>query len=406
MISPSREDDTGPPERVVQRDEGIISQRLVLILAAACGIAVANLYYAQPLLAEIAHSFGASTGAAGLIVTLSQVGYAIGLAFVVPLGDVLERRSLVVGVLLLAVLALAAAAFAPSIGVLAVIGIAIGLTSVVAQVLVPFAADLASAGRRGRVVGTVMSGLLVGILLARTVSGIVAAAFGWRAIFGLAAVLMLGLASVLWRALPKRPPNAPLPYGALLISIVTLLREEPVLRRRALYGGLDFATFSVFWTTAAFLLSRGPYNYGTAVIGTFGLLGAAGALMASVAGRLVDAGHESLATGAFASAITVSFGLLFLGGHSLVALIAGVLVLDLGVQGLHITNQSVVYRLRQDARSRITTAYMTTYFTGGALGSAAAVAVYGAAGWGGVCLLGGVVASSIVVLWLLATARD
>jgi predicted MFS family arabinose efflux permease len=367
-------------------------------------MAVANLYYAQPLLASIARSFGASTGAAGLVVTLTQVGYAVGLALIVPLGDILERRSLVVSVLLCAVVALAAAALAPSIGLLAVIGIAIGLTSVAAQVLVPFAADLAPAARRGRVVGTVMSGLLIGVLLARTVAGLVAAAFGWRAIFGVAAVLMLGLAVVLRRVLPRRNPNTAQPYGTLLSSILTLLREEPVLRRRALYGGLDFAAFSVFWTTAAFLLAGAPYHYGTAIIGAFGLLGVAGALMASVAGRLVDRGHESLATGGFALGIALSYGLLFLGAHSLIALIAGILLLDLGVQGLHITNQSVVYQLRQDARSRITTAYMTSYFTGGALGSAAAVALYGARGWGGVCLLGGILGAIIVLAWVQSAA--
>jgi predicted MFS family arabinose efflux permease len=360
---------------------------------------VANLYYAQPLLAAIARDLHASTGAAGLVVTLTQVGYALALALVVPLGDILERRTLVVGVLLLSVVALIAAALAPTVTVLALLGIGIGVTSVVAQVLVPFAADLAPPERRGSVVGTVMSGLLIGILLARTVSGLVAAAFGWRAIYVLAAVLMLLLSGVLWRALPTRRPNAPLRYGEVLFSVLAIVRAEPTLRRRAVYGGLGFGTFSIFWTSAAFLLAGPPYGYTTAVIGAFGLLGAAGALMASVAGRLVDGGYQRPASGFFAACIALSFLLLWWGGHGLIALVAGVIVLDLGVQGLHITNQSVVYGLRADARSRITTAYMTSYFTGGALGSAASVAVYGARGWGAVCLLGGVLGAIVVVLW-------
>lgn len=376
-----------------------ISRRLVFILATACGLAVANLYYAQPLLATIAREFHSGTGPAGLVVTLTQVGYALGLALLVPLGDVLERRRLVVGVLLCAVVALVAAALAPSLLVLAVIGLVIGVASVVAQILVPFAADLAGEAERGRVVGTVMSGLLIGILLARTLSGLVAGAAGWRWVYALAAVLMLGLTLLLQRTLPRTRPTAALPYPLLLRSVFAILRDEPVLRRRALYGALCFATFSAFWTTASFLLAGPPYRYHTAVIGLFGLLGVAGAVIASVAGRLADRGHAHGATGAFAVAILASFGLLFLGGRVLAALVAGIVLLDLGVQGLQITNQSQVYRLRPDARSRINTAYMTSYFAGGALGSAGAVLVYGWEGWGGVCLLGVACAAAIMTLW-------
>jgi predicted MFS family arabinose efflux permease len=378
-------------------------RRLVLLLAAACGIAAANLYYAQPLLAAIAHEFHASTGQAGAIVTLTQVGYALALAFVVPLGDILERRALVTGVLLLAAGVLVATALAPNITVLALLGLGIGVTSVVVQVLVPFAADLAPAERRGRVVGTVMSGLLIGILLARTASGVVAAAFGWRAIYVVAAVLMLLLSAVLRWALPVRRANSGLGYGQVLRSVLTIAREEPLLRLRALYGALAFASFNVFWTTAAFLLAGRPYGYGTAAIGAFGLLGVAGALIASVAGRLVDTGHERLATGVFAACLPLAFLILWLGAHLVVALIVGIVVLDLGVQGLHITNQSVVYSLRGDARSRLTTAYMTSYFAGGALGSAAAVALYSAHGWDAVCLLGGIVGLLALGTWLLCS---
>jgi predicted MFS family arabinose efflux permease len=380
---------------------GQLPARLILTLAVATGLAVANLYYAQPLLAQIAHAFGAGEGQVGMVVTLTQVGYAAGLALLVPLGDILERRTLVTAILMLAALALAMSALAPSITLLALIGIAVGLSSVVAQILVPFAADLAPAESRGRVVGTVMSGLLIGILLARAVSGAVAGIWGWRAIFGLAAVLMVGLAAVLWISLPNRPASAPLSYPALLRSILTLIGRQPVLRLRMLYGALSFGAFTVFWTTAAFLLSRPPYSYGTAVIGAFGLIGAAGALMASVAGRLADRGFARGMTGAFGACILAAFLLLFLGAHSLPVLIGGIIVLDIGSQGLHITNQSVIYRLDPAARSRLTTAYMTSYFTGGAAGSALAVALYTARGWGGVCLLGGLMAAVMLAVWLI-----
>jgi len=383
-----------------------LSRRHILLLAAATGLAVANLYYAQPLLAQIARSFHASDGQAGLVVTLTQVGYAAGLAFLVPLGDVPARYRLVVAVLLVAAAALALAAFAPSITLLALFGAAIGLTSVVAQILVPFAADLAADEDRGRVVGTVMSGLLIGILLARTVSGIVAALSSWRVMFGLAAILMVALAAVLWRALPRDCPTGPLSYGSLLRSILDLVRRNAILRQRSLYGALGFAAFSVFWTTAAFLLAGPPYHYGAALIGAFGLVGAAGALMASVAGRLADRGYARWTTLLFAACIAASFVLLYAGAHLLPVLIAGIIVLDIGTQGLHITNQSVIYSTGGGARSRLTTAYMTTYFVGGAAGSALSVAIYTVHGWGGVCVLGAALGAAAILLWLLRDMRS
>jgi predicted MFS family arabinose efflux permease len=211
---------------------------------------------------------------------------------------------------------------------------------------------------------------------------------------------MVGLSIVLWLSLLSRPPAAPLSYPVLLRSILTLIRRQPVLRLRMLYGALDFGAFTVFWTTAAFLLSRPPYGYGTAVIGAFGLIGVAGALIASVAGRLADRGSAPIMTGAFGLCILAAFVLLFAGAHALVPLIAGIIALDIGAQGLHITNQSVIYQLDRTARSRLTTAYMTSYFMGGAFGSALAVALYTARGWGGVCLLGGIIAALILALWL------
>lgn len=394
-----KEHTAGQARRAGTSERGGMSQRLVLIFAVATGIVVANLYYAQPLLDTIAREFHTTSGAVGLIVTLTQIGYALGLLFIVPLGDLLERRRLVVTVLVGTTLALAGSALAPTIGVLAGL---VGVTSVVAQVLIPFAASLAPEAERGRVVGTVMSGLLVGVLLARTFAGLIAQAAGWRAVYWIAAALMLAMIAALWHELPQvGRPAAGMKYGRLLESVWGLVRTEPVLRRRSVYGALAFASFSVLWTSIAFLLARPPYGYGQAVIGLFGLLGVAGALCASVAGRLADRGWARYSTGAFVVLSLAAFGLLALGGARLLPLVAGIVLLDLGVQGTQITNQSEIYRLRPEARSRITTAYMVSYFIGGAVGSFASAVAYGAAGWAGVCLLGAAFAAANVTLWVV-----
>ncbi len=368
-----------------------ISRRLVVVLAVASGVAVANLYYAQPLLSEIAHGLHVSSGSAGLLVTLSQVGYALGLLFVVPLGDLLERRRLIVVVLGVAVLTLVGASVSPDLPVLGAFLLLGGLTSVVAQILVPFAATLAGDDERGRVVGTVMTGLLLGILLARTASGVVGQWLGWRAVYLVAAIPMVALIVVLRAELPVVAPTAPMPYRQALRSVAALLRDHPTLRIRCAQGALGMAAFSLFWTTMAFLLAGAPYHYGDAVIGLFGLAGAAGALTAGRAGRLADKGHAHLATLAFAAVVAVSFLPLFLGAHHLAWLLVGVVVMDAGVQGTQVTNQSQVYALDGEARSRLTAAYMTLYFVGGAIGSALGAVLYSAHGWGGVCAAGAVI---------------
>ena len=371
----------------------------MLILAVACGIAVANLYYAQPLLHTLARTFGTSSALVATVVTVTQVGYAAGLLFLVPLGDLVRRRRLVVVMGLLAVVGLIGCSVAPNFALFEVAALAVGCTSVVAQILVPLAADLAPEGRRGQVVGTVMSGLLLGILLARTVSGLLASLAGWRVVYLVAAVAMLVLVVVLQLVLPSVRPSSQLSYGALLRSTATMVREEPLLRRRALLGALAFACFSVLWTTISFLLSGSPYHYGIAVIGLFGLVGAAGALCATFAGRLADAGWTRHITVGFAVLIVVAFVLMVPGHDNLIALVAGIVVLDIGAQGTQITNQSVIYSLRADARSRINSAYMTSYFVGGAVGSAVAGLVYSVMGWNGVCLLGIVLAVAMVAVW-------
>ncbi|MGZ4185765.1 MAG: MFS transporter [Solirubrobacteraceae bacterium] len=378
-----------------------VSRRLVLLLAVTCGAAVANLYYAQPLLHTLAQAFSVSDSTAGLLVTASQIGYAIGLAFLVPLGDLLERRRLIVAVLLVCALGQAVAAAAPEFGVFALAVGVVGVSSAVAQIIVPMSSSLAADHERGRVVGTVMSGLLIGILTARTASGILAGLLGWRAVFVIATGVMVVLAATLRWALPKVPPTESLPYRSLLRSVGRLVVQEPVLRQRMAVGAAVMGCFSALWTSIAFLLSGPPYNYGNTAIGLFGLAGIAGAAIAPVAGRLADRGKGKLATSAGLLILLASWGLLLLGAHSAVLLVAGIVALDLGAQGVHISNQSAIYALNADARSRITTAYMLAYFAGAAAMSAAASTLYGSDGWTGVCVLGAAVAAAGLVVWLI-----
>ena len=374
----------------VARRSGI-SQALVLLFAVSCGVSVANLYYAQPVLDDIAKSFGTSSGTAGLVVTFAQIGYAIGLALLVPLGDLLTRRWLVPLVLSVTAVGLVVSASAPAIGVLIAVGLVVGAGSVAAQILVPMAASLADEEHRGHVVGVVMSGLLLGILLARTVSGVVAQASSWRVVYGMAAGMTVVLAAVLFRWLPGEGERPRIGYGTLLRSAARLLATESLLRRRALFGALGFAAFSVFWTTMAFLLAGAPYHYDDLTIGLFGLVGASGALCANMAGRWSDRGWTRTTTLVFAALVLVSFLPLWWGRHNLSMLIVGIVLLDVGVQGLQVTNQSLIYRLAPDARSRVNSAYMVCYFAGGALGSALGSSIYESHRWAGVCVLGAVI---------------
>lgn len=383
-----------------------IGRNLVLLLAIGCGAAAANLYYAQPLLHTLATGLGVSDSTAGLIITISQLGYVLGLAFVVPLGDLHERRGLITTTLLLTAAGMVAAALAPGFAVFGAAIAVVGVTSVVAQVIVPMSSSLAAESERGRVVGTVMSGLLVGILLARTVSGLIAAALGWRAVFWFGAAAMVTLAATLRRALPRVPPTTELSYRGLLRSIVALIADEPVLRQRMVIGALDFGVFSVLWTSLAFLLSGAPYHDGNAAIGLFGLVGVAGAGAATLSGRLADRGHGGRVTTVSIVVMLAAWGVLALGRTSVIALIIGIAILDLGVQGLHISNQSTIYALRPEARSRLTTAYMVSYFLGGATFSGLTSALYASDGWTGVCILGAGASALALITWAFTEGAD
>jgi predicted MFS family arabinose efflux permease len=377
-----------------------VKRSLVLLLAIACGLSVANTYYVQPLLDAIARDLHAGHAAAGLLVTVGQLGYAAGLVLLVPLGDLADRRRLVTVALLVAALGLAGAAVAPGIGTLGIALAAVGVTSVVAQILIPFAATLAPDAQRGRIVGSVMTGLMVGSLLSRTLAGLVAQVAGWRAMFWLGAVAMVGLAALLWRRLPDLAPSVTLPYRDLLRSVGTLVAREPVLRRRSLYGALAFALMSVFWTTLAFVLASGPYDFGEASIGLFSLIGIPAAFAAPYVGRFADRGQARVATGAYLGIIAAGLVLALAGAHHLLALAGAAILITGGAQALHVTNQSEIYALDASARSRITTAYMTSFFAGGTAGSALAAAACAASGWTAVVALGGAFAATGVGLWL------
>ncbi|HGY9604714.1 TPA: MFS transporter [Enterobacter roggenkampii] len=376
-----------------------LSPALILLMSVATGLAVASNYYAQPLLDTIARAFNLSASSAGFIVTAAQLGYAAGLLFLVPLGDMFERRMLIVSMTLLAAGGMLITASSQSLTMM-IIGTALtGLFSVVAQILVPLAATLASPEKRGKVVGTIMSGLLLGILLARTVAGLLASLGGWRTVYWVASVLMVIMALALWRGLPKVKQENHLNYPQLLASVFSLFTQDKLLRTRALLGCFTFANFSILWTSMAFLLAAPPFNYSEGVIGLFGLAGAAGAVGARPAGGLADKGKSHLTTSAGLVLLLLSWAAIWYGHVSVLALIVGILVLDLTVQGVHITNQTVIYRVKPEARNRLTAGYMTSYFIGGAAGSLISASAWQHAGWSGVCAIGAIVATINLLVW-------
>jgi predicted MFS family arabinose efflux permease len=357
----------------------------IRLLAFTAGAVVANLYYNQPLLPEIGRSFGLHDGRVGLVSTASQLGYAVGLLFFVPLGDIVERRTLIVILLWCVAASLAASAVAPNFALLAAASFAVGVTTVVPQLVIPFAAGLVDASSRGRIVGRVMGGLLIGILAARVVAGAVGAVAGWRAMFALAAALMVVLAIVLSRALPRETERPRVPYPALMRSLITVAREQPVVRDAGAVGALCFLGFSAFWTTLAFRLELPPLHYGSAVAGAFGLVGIVGASAAPLVGRLADRRSPRATVGIGIGIVAASFVLFAIAGSTLAGLVIGVVLLDAGMQAVGVSNQTRIYRLRADLHSRLNTVYMVTYFAGGSIGSAVGVWAWGRWRWTGVC---------------------
>ncbi|KPB29920.1 Major facilitator transporter [Pseudomonas syringae pv. syringae] len=375
---------------------------MVMLFAFCCGAIVANIYYAQPIIELIAPDIGLSSTAASLIVSLTQIGYALGLFFLVPLGDLLENRRLMLVTTVVAILSLLGAAFAEQPNVFLLVSLLVGFSSVSVQMLIPLAAHLAPEESRGRVVGGIMGGLLLGILLARPIASLVADHFGWRAVFGSAAVVMIGISVVLATTMPKRVPDHRASYGQLLFSLWTLLRTQPVLRQRAFYQACMFATFSLFWTAVPLELSR---NHGLSQtqIAIFALIGAIGAIAAPISGRLADAGYTRIA-----SLGALLFGALsFLPGlvhpaYSVIGLAITGVVLDFCVQTSMVLGQRTVYALDAASRSRLNALYMTSIFIGGAIGSAVASPLFDHGGWSWVLIAG----TALPLIALLAFLRD
>ncbi|RFP63951.1 MFS transporter [Hymenobacter lapidiphilus] len=370
----------------------------VWLMAITCGLVVANLYYNQPLLAEIGRTFGLTESKVSWVATITQVGYTLGLLLLVPLGDKWERKRLIMSLVMLVAVCLAVAAYAPTFGVLVGASLLLGFFSAVPQLLVPMAASLASDEQRGRVVGKVMSGLLIGILLSRTISGYVGLHFGWRTMFLVGAGLMLVLVAVLARMLPSNQPYYAGSYGSLLRSLGTLARELPVLRRSSIIGACLFGGFSAFWTTLVFFLESDAYGYHADVAGLFGLIGATGAFAASFAGKSADHKGPGFALRVGLALFLGGYVLMTFGGYHLLGLIAGVIVLDVGQQMAHISNQTRIFSLRPEARSRLNTVYMTACFIGASAGSLLGGIAWDHYQWPGVCAVGlGLVALAYVV---------
>lgn len=379
---------------------------LTPLLATACGLIVANLYYAQPLIGPVGQALGLSSAAAGLIVTLIQIGYGAGLLLIVPLADLVENRRLICSLLGASAIALGCAAVAASAPVFLLAAVCIGLASVAAQVVVPFAAHLAPEHARGRVVGNVMSGLLLGIMLARPVSSVVADLWGWHAIFAISAVAMALLAVVLLRLLPTRRPAPAVRYGALLASMWSLLRRQPVLRRRAAYQACMFGAFSLFWTVSPLWLADG-FGLSQSGIALFALAGVAGAIAAPIAGRLADRGRSRRVT-AFALLIGVgAFALSRAGAPgsvaALTALTVAAIVLDFGVSANLVVGQRAIFALSPEYRGRLNGLYMAIFFVGGATGSGLGAWAYAQGGWALASTLGG--ALPLLALLYFTTER-
>lgn len=343
---------------------------VILSFAIACGVNVANVYYAQPLIGPISESFHLDLSASGLIVTMIQIGYVIGLIFLAPLGDLLENKMLILTALSAVIASLALSSFAPTASIFIAVSLLLGITATATQMILPVAAHLAPEHKRGQIVGTVMSGLLFGILLARPVSTLVAGFIGWRGVYAASAVAMIAVVAMLSFTLPRRRPDHTLDYAKLLGSMWSILRTTPELQRRTAYQGMMYGAFSLFWTAAPLILLQPPFSLSHTVLSLFLLSGAAGAFVAPLAGRLADKGHGDALTIAAIIMVAIGFVLVWFGGHSLMLWVLAGIILDAGVQMNMLVGQRTIYGLGADIRSRVNALYIALFFLGGAIGSA------------------------------------
>ncbi|MBY8825234.1 MFS transporter [Sphingomonas colocasiae] len=377
-----------------------LSPGLTLLFAVASGLAVANAYFAHPLLDMMADDIGLSRAHAGLIVAATQLGYGLGLILLVPIGDLVDRRRLVIAQSLLSVLALVAIAFATGPAMLLATMATMGLLAVVTQAFVAFAASLAPPDARGRIVGAVTSGIVIGILLARTIAGALTDLAGWRSVYLASALSTLLVVALLYKTLPRQPkPASSMPYARLIASLFALIATERVLLVRGLIAMLIFADITTLLTPLVLPLSAPPFSLSHGAIGLFGLAGVAGALAAGRAGRWADRGHAQRVTGAALLLMFAAWGPIAMLPHSMLWLVLGVVIVDFGLQAAHVTNQAMIYRTRPEAQSRLTAGYMLFYAIGSALGSSSSTIVYAHAGWGGICMLGAGIALATIFLW-------
>lgn len=381
-----------------------MSFALTILFAVAGGVAVGNLYWSQPLLGDIAGSLRVSAGTSALLVTVTQLGYAFGVLTIVPLGDTADRRRLIPMVMFGSAVALFMAALAPSFAVLLVALVGVGLTTISGQLLTPLAGDLARDEQRGRVVGTIVSGLLIGILLSRTVSGLVAGVFGWRVIYVLAAGMTISMAGILAWVLPVLPKRPAVAYRTLVMSVFTTVGAHRAAQATLALGACVFAVFTLFWTALTFLLSAQPFGYSVQTIGLVGLVGVAGALAARRAGSLHDRGWSVRATGAAITLAGLALILAAVGSQSIVTVLLAVLLLDVAIQAVNVLNQTRMLSLQPSARSRLNTAFVTANFIGGAFGSSLAGVLWRAGGWQRV-MLGGLALLFIAMLVWLSQRR-
>ena len=395
---------TGSAERRTSLSIGqppVMTRALTFLFAVAGGAAVGNLYWSQPLLNFIASDFGAPQATSGWLVTATQVGYAAGVLLIVPLGDVVNRRRLVPAMMLCAAAALVLCAVPPTMGLLLAAITLLGLTTVGGQLLFPLAGDRADDARRCAVFGTVASGILTGILVSRTISGLVADTFGWRAIYLLAAVVDVALAVVLYRALPTLAANTRMSYPALFASIGSIIRRERVVRWILVLSAISFALFTMFWTALTFLLSGAPFNYSVSVIGLISLVGLLGAVAAQRVGGLHDRGWSLPASGISWAVVILAFLIAALGRSSVGLIIAAILLVTASIQAVNILNQTRLFEVSPEARSRLNTAFITNNFIGGAVGSTIATLLWSSGGWTAVSLTGAVLAGVALILWAI-----
>jgi predicted MFS family arabinose efflux permease len=382
----------------------MISPRQVFLMALCCALAVSPIYYHQPLLPQITSTFAVPSARGALIATLTQLGYAIGLLLFVPLADGVQPRTLAARAVVANAVALVACAAAPSFLAVTLCSFLVGVTSISAQIIIPAVSGTAAPAMRGRVVGSLLGGLSSGVLLARTLSGIVGALWGWRSTFVIASAIDFALLFVI-RELPLSNALAAIRYRTLMHSLTGLIREERLLRISATMGFLVFAAFSALWATLAVMLARPPYHYGPATIGAFGLIGLAGLLVSPQLGATVDRVGARRVAYAGAATVVIGFAFIAAGGRSLAWLIGGMVLLDLGNRASFIANQARIYALRPEARSRLNTVFMVSYFLGGAFGAALGGAGALRAAWFGLAAVGASLACAAVAVNALASAR-